>query len=165
MTRPAPASRRVAFGVAGLAAMVLGWSQPMPAAEAGFTGAASASAAVTAHTLATPVLDCDPGGLLVGTVTLNWPQVSSAATADPYGPSGSFLADGYEIHKSTGVDGFTLLTSPGRTATTYSENPGGSNTYRYKIRTKKAGWYSPFSNVVTAEKTSLVLGISTTCNN
>ena len=165
MIRRAARPRPLAFGVAAVTAIVLGWSQPMPAAEAGFDSAATASASTTAHTLATPVLNCEPGGLLVSTVTLTWPSVSSATTADPYAtpPNSSYLADGYEIHRATGNGAFSLLTSPGRTATSYVDTPS-SGTYKYKIRTKKQGWVSPFSNEVTAEKASILfLGVQTTC--
>ncbi len=157
--------RRLAYGVTALTAFVLGWSQPMPVVEAGFNSAATASASTNAHTLATPVLNCEPGGLLVGTVSLTWASVSSATTADPYAtpPSSSYLADGYEIHRATGNGAFSLLTSPGRTAISYVDTPS-SGTYKYKIRTKKQGWVSPFSNEVTAEKESILfLGVQTTC--
>lgn len=161
-------TRAWAFGVAALAALVVGWAQPMPAAEAGFDAAATASTAVGTHTLATPVLGCNPGGLLVSTVTLTWPSVASATTADPYAtpPNSSYLADGYEVYRATGNGAFTLLGSPGRTATSYVDSPGGVvTTYKYKIRTKKQGWFSPFSQEVTASVTSIVLvGISTTCS-
>ena len=165
MTRPAARPCRLAYGVAALTAIVLGWSQPMPAAEAGFDSAATASASTTAHTLATPVLNCAPGGLLVSTVTLTWPSVSSATTADPFAtpPNSTYLADGYEIHRATGNGAFSLLTSPGRTATSYVDTPS-SGAYRYKIRTRKQGWVSPFSNEVTAEKQSILfVGVQTTC--
>lgn len=167
MTASERLPRRLAQGVACLAAVVLGWSQPMPAAQAGFDSSATASFAATAHMLATPVLDCAPGGLLVTTVTLTWPSVSSATTADPYAtpPNSTYRADGYEIHRATGNGAFSLLTSPGRTATSAVDSPGGLlTTYKYKIRTKKQGWVSPFSNEVTASVTSvLFLGLSTTC--
>lgn len=105
--------------------VVLAWTQQLPAAEAAFTASVSASATVTAHTLEIPVLDCDPGGLLSTTVRLTWPSVASAATSDPYGPAGSFRADGYEIYRATGNDAFSLLASPSRTATSYTDSPGG----------------------------------------
>lgn len=166
MTNQGDRSRRLVLGVVAVAAAVLGWSQPMPVAEAGFGSTALASSAVSSHSLAEPVLNCDPGGLLVSTVTLTWPSVSSATTADPYAspPNATFLADGYEIHRATGNGSFALLTSPVRTATSYADSPGGLvTTYRYKIRTKKQGWVSAFSNEVTASVTSVVLSLSTTC--
>jgi hypothetical protein len=160
--------RRLARGAAALAAVVLGWSQATPPADAAFTASSVATASVTTHSLATPVLNCNPGGLLVTAVTLTWPSVSSATTADPYAspPNSTFLADGYEIYRATGNGAFTLLTSPARTVTSYADSPGGLiTTYRYKIRTKKAGWTGSFSNEVTASVTSVVLvGVSTTCS-
>lgn len=158
--------RHVVRAVAAFAVVVFGWTQPLPAANAAFTTSASASSAVTAHTLETPVLDCDPGGLLSTTVRLTWPSVSSATTSDPYGPAGSYRADGYEIYRATGNGSFTLLASPGRTATSYNDSPGGVVTsYRYQIRAKKEGWRGNFSNVATADVTSVILvGVSTTCN-
>lgn len=170
MTAGREPSRRGARLVATLVVVAVGWAQPMSAAEAGFTSSAAVSGgSVTSHTLSTPVLDCNPGGLLVNTVTLTWPSVASATTPDPYAtpPNATYLADGYEVHRATGNGAFALLASPGRTATSYVDTPGGVvTTYKYKVRTKKHGWFSPFSNVVTASVTSVVLvGISTTCTN
>jgi hypothetical protein len=146
-----------------LAAVVVGCLQPVAAAHAGFNSSAAASSSVSAHTLDTPVLSCSGGGLLASTVTLTWPQVSSAATASAYGSG--YLADGYQIHRATGSGAFSLLHSPDRTATSYVDSPGGTlTTYRYKIRTVKQGWASPFSNEVTAQVTRLLLGLSTSCS-
>lgn len=158
--------RQLVRAVAVLAVVVVGWTQPLPAANAAFTTSATASSAVTTHTLETPVLDCDPGGLLNTTVRLTWPSVASATTSDPYGPAGSYRADGYEIYRATGSGSFILLASPGRTATSYNDSPGGLVTsYRYQLRAKKEGWRGGFSNVVTANVTSvLFVGVSTTCN-
>jgi hypothetical protein len=155
------------MSVAALAALVVGWMQPMPAAEAGFDSAATASAAVATHTLATPVLTCDPGGLLVTTVTLRWAAVSSATTADPYSspPNSTYLADGYEIERSTNGGAFTVLGTAARTASSYVDSPGGLlTTYKYQIRTKSQNWRSPASNQATVSVTSILfVGLNTSC--
>jgi hypothetical protein len=155
------------LGVSALVALVIGWSQPMPAAEAGFNSAATASSAVATHTLATPVLTCDPGGLLVTTVTLRWAAVSSATTADPHAvPANStYLADGYVIERSTSGGAFTVLGTAARTATSYVDAPGGLlTTYKYQVRTTINNWLSPASNQATASVTSIVLvGVNTSC--
>jgi hypothetical protein len=152
----------------GLVAVAMGWAQPMAGASASFDATSSASASVAGHTLATPALGCNPGGPLVTAVTLTWPAVSSATTPDPYAtpPNSTYLADGYEVHRATGNGSFSLLASPGRTATSYVDTPGGLiTTYRYKVRAKKGAWVGPFSNEATAHVTSIVLvGISTTCS-
>lgn len=168
MRRAWHAPRRAPRISAGVAALTLAWLQLVPPADAAFTGAAAASQAVTTHTLSTPVLNCNPGGLLVTNVTLTWPSTGSAATADPYATpaNSSFLADGYDIFRATGNGAFTLLASPARTATSYVDSPGGVlTTYHYKIRTKKVNWTGNFSNEATASVTSVVLvGVSTTCS-
>lgn len=154
--------RRLVYGIAALA---IGWAQPLAGASAGFDATAVAGASVAAHTLATPVLDCLPGGLFTTTVTLTWPAVSSATTPDPYAtPANStYRADGYEVHRAQGNGAFGLLSSPGRTATQYVDSPGGLITsYKYKIRATKENWVGPFSNEVTANVVSV---LTTTCTN
>lgn len=161
-------SRRFVRGFGVLAAILVGWSQSLPAAEAGFSSAASASPTVATRTLGPLVLTCDPGGLLVSSVTLRWPSTSDATTLDTYATpaNSSYLADGFEVYRSVNNGVSTLLASPARTDTSYVDSPGGLvTTYRYTIRTKKQGWTGSFSNAVTASVTSvLFVGISTMCS-
>jgi hypothetical protein len=159
-------SRRSVLAAA-LAVVALGWSQPMPPADAAFTTAATAGSAVATHTLSTPVLDCSGGGLLSTTVTLTWPKVPSAATPDPYAspPNSKYLADGYEIHRAVGNGGFSLLTTKTAADTAHADNVAGDgSSFRYMIRAKKEGWTGEFSNVVTASALRVLLSLSVSCS-
>jgi hypothetical protein len=160
-------SRRLMLSVAALTALVLGWAQPIPSAGAGFNSAPTASAGVAAHALVTPVLTCDAGGLLFTTVTLRWTSVSSATTTDLYStsPSTTYLADGYQIERSTNGASFVVIGTAARTATSYPDSPGGVvTTYRYQVRSKNPSWVSPPSNLATASVTGIPLvSLNTSC--
>lgn len=157
---------RLVQAVAAVAVVVFGWTQPLPAATAAFTTAASAGSAVTAHTLETPVLSCSGGGLLSSTVTLSWPMVASASTPDLYASApGSYLLDSYEIHRAVDNGPFTLRATKSRTATSHTDSlNAGNGRYHYKILARKGGWTGSFSEPVSGRLTSLLfLGLEATC--
>lgn len=158
--------RQLVRAVAALAVVVLGWTQPLPAANAAFTTSATASSAVTAHTLETPVLSCSGGGLLSSTVTLSWPMVDSASTPDPYASApGSYRLDSYEIYRAVDNGPFSLRATKSRTETSHTDSlNAGSGLYHYKILARKGGWTSSFSVPVTGTLASLLfVGLSASC--
>ena len=79
-----------------------------------------------------------------GSVTLAWAENSS-------------VEDGYQVQRSTDGTTFSTIANLAANAKSYSDAGATSNTsYWYRVRAKKDGGFSDFSNVVSASNTGSV---------